>query len=55
MYMHNVVPAEWDRIVLFTETGLDGVPMDFVNWLGHVDIVDGTGNVTALPAGRCST
>lgn len=52
MYMHNVVPAEWNRILLFTETGIDGVPMDLVNWLGCVDVIDGTGTVTAFPVGR---
>lgn len=53
MYMHNVVPSEWNRILLFTETGIDGVPMDLVNWLDRVDVVDGTGTVTAFPTVRC--
>ena len=52
MYMHNVVPAEWNRTLLFTETGIDGVPMDLVNWLGCVDVIDGAGTVTAFPVGR---
>jgi hypothetical protein len=53
MYMHNVVPSEWNRILLFTETGIDGVPMKLVNWLGRVDVVDGSGTVTAFSGGRC--
>ena len=53
MYMHNVVPSEWNRILLFTETGIDGVPMDLVDWLYRVDVIDGTGTVTAFPGGQC--
>lgn len=49
MYMHNVVPGDWDRIVLFTETGADGVPDELLTWLGRVDVVDGAGSVTCLP------
>jgi hypothetical protein len=52
MYVHNIVSSDWDRIVLFTETGADGVPADLVNWLGRVDIIDGNGTVTAFPAER---
>jgi hypothetical protein len=52
--MHNIVPSEWDRIVLFTETGTDGVPPEFMNWLGRVDVIDGNGTVTVFPDGRCS-
>ncbi|WP_108482241.1 phosphoribosyltransferase domain-containing protein [Oceaniglobus ichthyenteri] len=48
MYMHNVVPSDWDRIVLFTETGVDGVPPALVDWLGRVDVIDGAGAVTVL-------
>ncbi|KMK68674.1 phosphoribosyltransferase domain-containing protein [Puniceibacterium sp. IMCC21224] len=50
MYMHNVVPSEWDRILLFTETGTDGLPDEFVNWLGRVDVIDGAGTVSVLTA-----
>ena len=53
MYMHNVAPSEWDRIVLFTETGADGVPREFMNWLGRVDVIDGDGTVTVFSDGRC--
>ncbi len=54
MYMHNIVPAEWDRIVLFTETRADGVPAELVSWLGRVHVIDGYGTVTAFSDGRCS-
>lgn len=45
MYMHNVDPAGWDRILLFTETGFDGVPPQLTEWLGDFDVIDGTGAV----------
>jgi hypothetical protein len=48
MYMHNVVPSDWDRIVFFTETSLDGLPTTLVDWLGAVDVVDGDGAVSTL-------
>lgn len=47
MYLHNVVPGDWDRILLFTETGIDGVPTDLLGWLGRVDVIDGAGVVSA--------
>lgn len=47
MYMHNVVPADWDRILFFTETGVEGLSADLLTWLGNVDVVDGYGSVTA--------
>lgn len=52
MYMHNIVPAEWDRIVFFTETGADGVPATLLNWLGRVDVIEGNSTVTAFPVKR---
>jgi hypothetical protein len=45
MYMHNVEPGDWDRILLFTETGAAGVSDRLVNWLGAVDVIDGAGAV----------
>lgn len=48
MYMHNVVPADWDRILFFTETGSDGIPSELVSWLGKGDIIDGSGAVSVL-------
>ncbi|MFT7211397.1 MAG: hypothetical protein ACI9XK_001640 [Granulosicoccus sp.] len=48
MYMHNVVPSEWDRILFFTETGVEGLSADLVAWLGQVDVIDGAGSVTVL-------
>jgi hypothetical protein len=50
MYMHNIVPSDWDRIVFFTETSIDGVPASLVNWLGQVDVIDGNGAHTVLTA-----
>jgi hypothetical protein len=48
MYMHNVVPSDWDRILFFTETGVDGLSAELVAWLGQVDVIDGSGSVTVL-------
>ena len=54
MYIHNVLPVDWDRIVLFTETSADGVPEAFVEWVGQVDVIDGNGIVTVLTAKKVS-
>jgi hypothetical protein len=54
MYMHNIVPAEWDRILFFTEAGANGIPTDFANWLGPFDVIDGSSALTAFPSGQCS-
>jgi len=48
MYMHNVVPSHWDRIVCFTETGACGLPAELIDWLGRVDVIDGSGGVSVL-------
>ncbi|ASJ70722.1 phosphoribosyltransferase domain-containing protein [Granulosicoccus antarcticus] len=48
MYMHNVTPSDWDRILFFTETGVDGLPAELIDWLGQVDVIDGSGAVTVL-------
>lgn len=52
MYLHNVVPADWDRIVLFNETGVEGVPAELVQTLAHADIIDGQGHCTVVSADR---
>lgn len=52
MYMHNVVPADWDRILLFTETGREGVSPALAAWLGRVDVIDGQGGVTLVTGVR---
>jgi hypothetical protein len=52
MYMHNVVPSDWDRILFFTETGADGMPAELVNWLGRVDVIDGDGCVSVLATAK---
>ena len=54
MYIHNISPVDWDRIVLFTETSADGVPEAFVEWVGQVDVIDGNGIVTVLTAKEVS-
>jgi len=51
MYLHNVVPSDWDRILLFTETRVDGLPADLLGWLGRVDVVDGAGAVASHAGG----
>ncbi|MFK7893182.1 MAG: phosphoribosyltransferase domain-containing protein [Granulosicoccus sp.] len=48
MYMHNVVPSQWQRILFFTETGIDGLPDVLVRWLGRVEVIDWAGSVTLL-------
>lgn len=54
MYLHNVDPDEWDRIVLFTETEASGVPEALRRGLGKGYVVDCHGTVSPmLPKGRC--
>ena len=48
MYMHNVVADDWDRIILFTETGTDSLADELLRYVGRVEIVDGTGSVTVI-------
>ena len=45
MYLHNVNPKEWDRIILFTETGIEGIHQDLRRALGKGHIIDGDGVV----------
>jgi len=52
MYMHNVVPSEWDRILFFTETDATGLHKDLVAWLGQFEVIDGTGSVTVFSAAK---
>lgn len=40
MYLHNVDPEDWDRIVLFNETGMQGVSQALIDALGSVVVVD---------------
>ncbi len=54
MYLHNVDPAEWDRIVLFTETGIRGIPAPLRRALGKGHIVDGQGRVFAMTEGTAT-
>lgn len=48
MYMHNVVPSEWDRILFFTETGADGLCDTLLSALGQIDVIDGAGAISVL-------
>lgn len=48
MYLNNVDPYVWDEIILFTETGLSGVPADLRSALGRGWIVDGLQNITLM-------
>lgn len=48
MYLHNVVPADWDRILLFTETGQDGIAPALRRALPHAHAIDGDGTVVSL-------
>ncbi|MBC6443554.1 MAG: phosphoribosyltransferase domain-containing protein [Rhodobacteraceae bacterium] len=48
MYLYNVAPEEWDRIVLFNETGLEGVPGTLIDALGAVAVVDQDARVACL-------
>ncbi|MCA1770590.1 MAG: phosphoribosyltransferase family protein [Halomonas sp.] len=48
MYLNNVDPHEWDEIILFTETGLSGVPAQLRCALGRVWIVDGLQQITLM-------
>jgi len=45
MYLHNVNPDDWDRIVLFTETGVEGIHPRLRAALGKGHIVDKDGQV----------
>lgn len=48
MYLHNVNPGDWDRIVLFTETGIDGVHPELRKSLGKGFVVDKDGCVYSM-------
>ena len=52
MYLHNVDPDDWDAIVLFNETGLDGVPGTLLDALGAVSVVDQDARVARFGAAR---
>ena len=48
MYLHNVDPTAWDRILLCTETTADGVPDALRFALGHGQILEGTGTLSQM-------
>jgi hypothetical protein len=54
MYLHNVDPSEWDRIVIFTETTSEGVAPELRAALGHGHIIDGRGAITEIQQGSPS-
>ena len=51
MYLHNVNPDEWDRIILFTETGIDGIDSELRMALGKGHVVDCNGIVHPMIKG----
>lgn len=53
MYLHNVNPDDWDRIVLFTETEASGVPEALRQGLGKGFIVDCHGDVSPMLSKDC--
>lgn len=48
MYLHNVVPEDWDAIVLFNETGLHGVSDRLISALGSFSVVDQNAHVERI-------
>lgn len=53
MYLHNADPTAWDRVVLWTETGMDGLADVLLNSLtafAQAQVIDGDGNVRTLRA-----
>ena len=48
MYMHNVVAAEWNRILLFNETGQEGIPNALSQALDRFDLIGPNGSVTTF-------
>jgi hypothetical protein len=51
MYLHNIVPSGWDRILFFTETGHDGLCATLIEAMGRLDVIDGAGHVSVFRAG----
>lgn len=51
MYLHNVDPSQWDAIILFTETGFEGIHNDLRTALGKGWIVNGSGEVAPMVEG----
>lgn len=45
MYLHNVVRADWDRVVVMTETGIAGIDGGLKAALAPCEIIDGSGRV----------
>ncbi|MBC7739669.1 MAG: TRSP domain-containing protein, partial [Candidatus Saccharibacteria bacterium] len=47
MYLHNVRRQDWDRVILMTETGIEGIDERLKAQLFPSMIIDGTGRVHA--------
>ena len=55
MYLHNADPTAWDRAVIWTETGMDGLAdglLDDLSAHPRAQAIDGEGNVRTLRAAR---
>ena len=48
MYLHNASPYDWDAIVLFNETGIEGVSLKLIEALGVLSVVDQDARVVRM-------
>ncbi len=44
MYLHNFRRTDWDRVILMTETGIDGIAAALAEALSPCEIIDGAGH-----------
>ncbi|MGS2745176.1 phosphoribosyltransferase domain-containing protein [Halomonas sp. LS-001] len=54
MYLNNVDPEEWDEMIVFTETGLSGIPEALKAALGRCWVVDGVQQIHLINEGDIS-
>ncbi|NOG32557.1 hypothetical protein HLB35_13755 [Halomonas sp. TBZ9] len=54
MYLNNVDPEEWDEVIVFTETGLSGIPDALTSALGRFWVVGGNQQVHLVREGAIS-
>lgn len=52
MYLNNIDPVRYERMLLFTETGGDGIPPQLTDRLGPVIVIDGNGSLHEIRGGR---
>lgn len=45
MYLHNVQRQDWDRVILMTETGIEGIDDHLAEQLSPCEIIDGQGQI----------